>query len=63
MASSLSAYDARVCAASATALALAAASLAEDLDEVPLELTVEAFPDLLGLSSITYLDACCSLAS
>lgn len=61
MASSLSANDARACAASATALALA--SLVEDLEEVRLELTNEAFPDLLDSSSISYLDACFSVAS
>lgn len=52
MASSLSVNDARTRAASDTALALATASLVEDLEEVLLELTDEAFPDLLDLTSI-----------
>lgn len=45
-----------------TALALAAAILAEDLEEVLLELTDEALLclDLLCLSSIIYFDACFS---
>ncbi len=50
MVSSLSANDARARAASATAFALTAALLVEDLEAVLLDLTGEAFTDLLGLS-------------
>ncbi len=55
MVSSLSANDARARAASATAFALAAALLVEDLEAVLLDLTGEAFTDLLGLSLSRFL--------